>query len=229
MVPLTLLLMVLVTLMHSASPRRALGTAAPDRRRRARVRLRRASPVRRRRRRGVRLSGEPGQTVRAPCSGRVLFAGTVPGLGPGVSLRCGRLAATEFGLERAGVRARGAVLIAGGPVGRLGSRGSLVLGARVVSDRWGYLDPLALLGGAPDRPLGPAPRPPRVKLRRPAPPPAAPGPAGTAAPSPLPLTAWIGAAVAGMGGGLGVTLRRRSRRSRSRGAAAVARRPGGTG
>ena len=165
-------------------------------------------------RRGVRLAGEPGQTVRAPCSGRVVFAGRLPRLGSGVALRCGRLAATEFGLEHMRLR-RGGVVIAGAPVGRLGPRGRLWLAARVASERWGYRDPLALIGGAADGPLGPAPLPLRLRTRRPGAAPPVRAPIGTAVTSPLPLVAWIGAGVAGIGAGLGVTLRRRSRRARS--------------
>jgi len=173
-------------------------------------------------RRGVRLTGVPGETVRAPCSGRVTFAGPVPRLGSGVSLRCGRLAATEFGLER--VRTgRGAVVVAGAPVGALGVRGTLYLGARVAADRWGYRDPLRLLDGEAERPLGPAPLPLRAPARRPrAPIPAVPPVVAPQGP-PLLLAAWIGAATAGIGAGLGVTLHRRSRRGRSRAPARAGR------
>ena len=217
MVPLTLLITLLFALMHSAvahaerwlAPLPTLAVAGGfdfDAR----------TPFAAGVRRGVRLAGEPGQTVRAPCSGRVLFAGRVPRLGSGVSLGCGRVAATEFGLERVRLR-RGDTVIAGTPVGSLGRRGRLWLGARVASERWGYRDPLALIGAAANGPLGPAPLALRVRVRRPGlPPPApAPTPIGTAVASPLPLSAWIGAGVAGIGAGLGVTLRRRSRHGRS--------------
>ena len=130
MVPLTLLITLLFTLTHSAvagaerwlPPLPTVAVAGGfdfDAR----------TPFAADGRRGVRLAGEPGQTVRAPCSGRVLFAGRVPRLGSGVSLGCGRLAATEFGLERVRLR-RGDVVIAGTPVGSLGPRGMLWLGAR---------------------------------------------------------------------------------------------------
>ena len=229
MVPLTLLITLLFTLMHSAVADAErwvppLPTVAVAREFDFEARTPFAAGVRR----GVRLDGEPGQTVRAPCSGRVLFAGRVPRLGSGVSLGCGRLAATEFGLERPGLR-RGDVVIAGAPVGNLGPRGSLWLGARVASERWGYRDPLALIGGAADGPLGRAPLPLRIRLHRPDVSSHGPAPIGTAVASPLPLAAWIGAGVAGIGAGLGVTLRRRSRRSRSVGSAAVTGSSGGTG
>lgn len=178
--------------------------------------------------RGVRLAGEPGELVRAPCAGRVTFAGRHPRLGPGVSLRCGRVVATEFGLERLTVR-RGAVVMAGAPVGLLGARGSLYLGARVAARRWGYRDPLALLRGqGAARPLGPAPlpgrrgeRPPAQPWRSPLPPSAPPRPA----PRPAPLAAWLGVTLAGVGAGLGVTLRRRARSPRRRRLLRAADRP----
>jgi Peptidase family M23 len=173
--------------------------------------------------RGVRLAGRAGDVVRAPCGGTVVFAGALPRLGTGVSLRCRRLVATEFGLERLSVR-RGAVLAPGSPVGRLAASGSLYLGARVAARRWGYRDPLALITRpAPGRPLGPAPRPPRRGSRpwrtSPRPPTAW---AGRATRSAAPLTAWLGLALAGIGAGLGTTLGVRAHRTRAaRGAQAT--------
>src|SRR4051812_41248385 len=70
-------------------------------------------------RRGVDLRAPPGAAVLAPCSGRVTFAGAVPGRAVGVSLRCGGFVATVLGLSRAAVRAGGA-----------GLRGARVGGAR---------------------------------------------------------------------------------------------------
>ncbi len=165
--------------------------------------------------RGVRLGGTAGEVVRAPCAGVVTFAGRVPRLGAGVSLRCGRLVATEFGLERPSVR-RGAVVLPGTPVGRLGARGSLALGARVAGRRWGYRDPLTLLGERDrQRPLGPAPAPLRRGSRpRPALPrrwARAPRPASR----PVPLAAWLGVGLSGVAGGLGTALRLRARRTRT--------------
>ena len=49
-------------------------------------------------RRGVDLRAVRGAPVRAPCSGRVSFAGRVPGFGLGVSVRCGGLVATVLRL-----------------------------------------------------------------------------------------------------------------------------------
>ncbi|HMS61508.1 MAG TPA: hypothetical protein PKD63_04445 [Solirubrobacteraceae bacterium] len=165
--------------------------------------------------RGVRLGGGAGAVVVAPCSGRVTFAGRHPRLGPGLTLRCGRLVATAFGLEPSLPR-RGALLAAGTRVGTLGPQGVLYLGARRAADRRGYRDPLALITAAPAAPvpLAPAPR----RLHRPAPPrhtrrapPPAPPRSGSA-----PVVAWAGLALAGVGAGLGVTVRRHARRSRRR-------------
>lgn len=169
--------------------------------------------------RGVRLDGGAGAVVVAPCSGRVTFAGRHPRLGPGVALRCGRLVATEFGLEGPLPR-RGALVAAGMRVGTLGPRGVLHLGARRAADRWGYRDPLALMTAAPagPSPLAPPARHPR---RRPRP------PSGRRTPPVVeprlrsaPLVAWAGLVFAGAGAGVGVgvTLRRRARRPRPQGA-----------
>jgi len=163
-------------------------------------------------RRGVRLAAEPGALVRAPCSGRVNFSGRHPRLGNAISLRCGRLVATELGLARTLVRTR-AVIPAGAPIGTLGASGLLHLGARLATQRFGYIDPLTLIGPAADRPtLAPPSR--RVKPRR-AVPLTRRDPAPTHESAPAPLTAWLGVALAGVGAGLGTTLRvrRRSRRA----------------
>jgi peptidase M23-like protein len=121
------------------------------------------------RRRGVDLAAPPGAVVRAACAGRVSHAGPVPAHGLGVSIRCGELTATHLGLRALAVR-RGARVGRGQPVGRLGASGVLRLGARVTAQRFGYLDPLALIEAERPRsrpPLGPVPR--GVAPRRPAP------------------------------------------------------------
>ena len=175
-------------------------------------------------RRGVRLGGSPGETVLAPCSGRVTFAGSHPRLGPGLALRCGQLVATEFGLEQPLPR-RGATVAAGMNVGALGRRGELHLGARRADDRWGYRNPLGLFAATPGTwsPLAPPPR--RLRRPREAPParrtPHAIEPGIGAAP----LLAWAGLGLAGAGAGLGVTLRRRVRRARGRSALHASDRP----
>src|SRR5689334_22971110 len=106
----------------------------------------RAAPYQRGRRRGIDLSGRPGAPVLAACTGVVTYRGRVPGRsGRGVSIRCGRLVATELGLSATTVR-RGGAVTAGARIGTLGPAGRLRLGARVATDRHGYLDPLALMG-----------------------------------------------------------------------------------
>src|SRR4051812_41939275 len=93
-------------------------------------------------RRGVDLAAAPGAPVRAACSGRVTFAGPVPGGGgDGVTVRCGALVATHLGLGRVAVR-RGARVAAGMRLGAAGPAGRVRLGARRGGARFGYVDPL---------------------------------------------------------------------------------------
>src|SRR4051794_12190764 len=82
----------------------------------------RARPFAARARRGADLRAAPGAPVRAPCSGRVSFAGRVPGFGLGVSVRCGGLVATVLRLGAVGPR-RGAVVLAGERLGAAGTAG----------------------------------------------------------------------------------------------------------
>ena len=65
--------------------------------------------------RGVDLDAAPGEPVRSACTGRVLFAGRVTGIGT-VSVRCGPWRVTYAPLERVAVRATALV----GPGRRLG-------------------------------------------------------------------------------------------------------------
>jgi Peptidase family M23 len=130
-------------------------------------------------RRGIDIAARPGDAVRSACRGRVTFAGAVPGgRGLGVTVRCGALVATHLGLARLAVR-RGVRVAAGTRLGVVGPAGRVRLGARRAADRFGYLDPLALLrgDGPPDGPALPEPagrRGPRV--------PAVAPPAGRAVP-----------------------------------------------
>src|SRR3954454_5249452 len=124
-------------------------------------------------RRGIDIAAAPGAAVRAACRGRVAFAGAVPGgRGLGVTVRCGALVATHLGLARLAVR-RGDRVAAGTPVGSVGPAGRVRLGARRAADRFGYVDPLALLrdDGPPGGPALPpsAPRPPARPLPSPGP------------------------------------------------------------
>src|SRR5215210_329608 len=100
------------------------------------------------RRRGVDLRAAPDAVVRAACSGEVSHAGRVPLRGLGVTVRCGRLTATHLGLGALGVRA-GERVRRGRRLGRVGPAGIVRLGARVTVRRFGWIDPLRLVGALP--------------------------------------------------------------------------------
>ena len=185
-------------------------------------------------RRGIDIAGPRGATVRAACSGGVTFAGPVPGARAlGVTLRCGDLVATHLGLGRLAVR-RGARVVAGARLGVVGPAGRLRLGARRRTARFGYVDPLRLLGAVPP-PAGPGPGPlPLGRAPRgPLPPrmaPPAPGrlaprtaPAGTAAnpAARVPGLAWGGLVLLAAGLPLGGLVHRRRRRRAARALAAT--------
>jgi hypothetical protein len=135
----------------------------------------------------------------------------VPGGGGAVSVRCGTLVATLLRLGGVSVR-RGTAIVQGQRLGVAGSVGVVRLGARRRADRFGYVDPLTLLGG-PDRPrpvlgrrrVGPPPAPRRVVPPRPSfarrvvAPRAAPARAG--------LAAWAGAGLLAVALAAGVTRR----------------------
>ncbi len=102
-------------------------------------------------RRGIDLAAPAGAAVRAPCAGRVAFAGAVPGRGGAVSIRCGALTATILGLDTPRIRG-GSIVHAGDRLGVVGSTSGVRLGARVTRSRFGYVDPEQLLGPAIDGP-----------------------------------------------------------------------------
>jgi hypothetical protein len=184
-------------------------------------------------RRGIDIAARPGAVVGAACAGRVTFVGLLPGRGRGVSVRCGALSATHLGLARTFVHPSAAVA-AGAALGVVGRRGTVRLGARVATERFGYLDPLELLrrepppgGGAP---VGPAP----ADGRRAPVPPAAPSPRFSPvrplgapvglAPVPsqaggreVPVAGWAGLALLAAGLPVGGLVRARRRRRLTRG------------
>jgi hypothetical protein len=186
-------------------------------------------------RRGIDLAARGGAPVRAPCRGRVLFAGRLPRGGLGLTLACGSLRATLLGLARLAVR-RGAVLPAGAAVGVAAAGRRLRLGARRAGTRFGYVDPALLLADEPVRAPRVGPPIDAGRRRRPAPPvavvaPPLPAPAPLRAPAPAraPASAWAGLVLVAAGLPLGALVRRGRRRRRERqrsGVAASARRAG---
>src|SRR5580765_1879305 len=134
--------------------------------------------------RGVDVAVVDGETVVAPASGTVSFAGTVPASGRSVTIDTPdgyAVTLTHLGSITA---ARGAPVVEGSPVGTVGPPadaevpGAYVhLGVRVEPDDQGYVDPLGLL------PARAAPQPPAVAAPAPTAVPEAP-PAPTATPTP---------------------------------------------
>ena len=159
-----------------------------------------SAPFTRGARRGADFAARRGEHVVAPCGGRITFAGRVPRFGPALSIRCGALVATLLRVRamRRGDVARDAI------VGR--ATGDVRLGARRAADRFGYVDPLALIGAG--RPVGPAPLAP-APLRAPQRP--RPAAAHHAAVR-VPWTAWVGLGLLGslLGPWAVSTSRRRS-------------------
>jgi murein DD-endopeptidase MepM/ murein hydrolase activator NlpD len=199
----------------------------------------RAAPFRAGAHRGADLAARPGTPVLAACAGTVLFAGPVAGSAPLVTIRCGSRHVTYMPLTRLRVRRVGYVR-AGAPLGAVArGHGGLHLGVRRSADRFGYEDPVPLLGGPGRRwPLaGPVRRGPRhapapatpptaAPTRVPAAPPArVPEPAlaparraqapahaattGPAAPAPWPVWLGLTAVLLGAAGSGTVVVRRR--------------------
>ena len=132
--------------------------------------------------RGVDVAGAEGSAVRAPASGTVTFAGSLPTYGRGVTIATADgYAVTLVHLGSIGV-AKGDAVAEGASIGTMGWSGdaehpvaSVHLGVRVASQAEGYVDPLGLL---PPRSI-PAPQPPPVQSPAPV---ASPAAAATPAP-----------------------------------------------
>jgi hypothetical protein len=136
---------------------------------------------------GIDIGAAPGSLVRAPASGRISFAGWLPGNGRTVTIRTADgYAVTLLHLGSTAVAADDGVA-EGEAVGTIGPSGDaevevpyVHLGVRRAEDPKGYLDPLTLL------PARPAP-----EAAPPAPTPAPPPPASPAPVAPAPTAAAV--------------------------------------
>ncbi len=125
--------------------------------------------------RGIDVGCGAGAGVGAPASGTVTFAGSLPGMGRGVTIQTADGYAVTLVQLRATTVSRGDAVDEGATVGAVGESEDPVtraphvhLGVRVSSDANGYLDPLSLL---PRRPAVPPPAsaapPPPVAVAQP--------------------------------------------------------------
>ena len=188
--------------------------------------------------RGADFEAAPGTAVHAACSGRVVVAGRVGTSGRLVTIACGPFRATHMPLATVAVH-RGARVRRGAELGTAApsrEHAGVHLGARRAGERFGYVDPLGLIGADPPPPFpiaGPRARPSRSRpapaAARIAPPAARIAPPATRiapaaarvepparlAPSPPPLApwpAWAGLATLLAGAiGTGVHIRVRTR------------------
>jgi hypothetical protein len=161
--------------------------------------------------RGIDVAGVEGAAIRAPASGTVTFAGSLPTYGRGMTIQ------TESGylvtLVHLGALEveKGAVVAEGAAVGTMGWSGtpehevpSVHLGIRRAGEAEVYVDPLGLLpprtapgpappdpapAPAPIAPPAPTPVPAPAPVTPPAPAPVAPPPPHTAPPAPAPAPA----------------------------------------
>jgi Peptidase family M23 len=159
--------------------------------------------------RGITIATRAGTAVRAPCAGRVSFAGRVGGNGLTVSVRCGAFVASLVRLRKVSV-AEGARVRAGARVGDAGR--TVQLGVR----RGGYVDPLLLLP-APRPTSGPPPSMPAVRHASVPSSHAAPG----EPPPARPLAVLTGLALLAIAVPSLALVGKRRRRARPRGAAAT--------
>jgi hypothetical protein len=150
--------------------------------------------------RGVDVAGPDGSGVRAPASGVISFAGSLPTYGRGVTiLTADGYAVTLVHLGTIGV-AKGDTVSEGATVGTMGTSGtpeqsvpSVHLGIRRASEEEGYVDPLGLLPPratvAPTSPAATAPSPAPVQAVAPVVSPQTPPPAAPISSSPPPSIA----------------------------------------
>jgi murein DD-endopeptidase MepM/ murein hydrolase activator NlpD len=183
-----------------------------------------ADPFEGGRHRGADFAAQPGTPVRAACGGRVAIAGRVGTSGRLVTIRCGPYRVTALPLRALAVHPGEAVREGEriGTAARSPEHAGIHLGVRRASDRFGYVDPLRLLGrphthAPPAGPLPPAQ--PRMRDGRPPPAPepaARPAPAtdgaGSSPVAPWPVWAGLGLALVGAVGTAAVRVPR-SRRS----------------
>src|SRR5947207_13869748 len=107
--------------------------------------------------RGLDIGGAASAPVRAPASGTVSFAGTVPGSGKSMTIETADgWSVTLTHLGQLGVK-KDAVVAEGDPVGALADGSGadapyVQLGVRRTSDPQGYVDPLGLLPTQPSPP-----------------------------------------------------------------------------
>src|SRR3954468_6693182 len=105
--------------------------------------------------RGIDIGATPGTSIRAPASGSVSFAGTVPSGGKTVTIRTADGYAVTLQHLGAYSVARGAGVTEGDAIatapaaGAGGAAPSVYLGIRVGNDPNDYVDPLTLLPAAP--------------------------------------------------------------------------------
>ena len=157
--------------------------------------------------RGIDVGAPVGDPVRAPVAGIVSFVGAVPGGGRALTIQTADgYAVTLLQLASADI-ARGATVVEGDLVGRVGESSDPVttashvhLGVRLATDPDGYVDPAGLLparpaASAPEPESAPAPAPVAAVAAAPDPAPAAvhaaqpAAPAAEAAPTPEPTAA----------------------------------------
>jgi hypothetical protein len=164
--------------------------------------------------RGIDVAAPAGALVRAPVSGEISFAGTVPGGGRTVTIQTADGYSVTLVHLGAVAVSRGQPVAEGDTVGSAGRSGEpehaesyVHLGVRVTADPNGYVDPLGLLPsrpvpppvspGPPAEPVPVAPEPPPVPSAPevPVPTPDVPAPSPSpAAPAPAPEPAALPAA-----------------------------------